>query len=133
MSLIVDCRFCGERISLRKMPHGKHVPFDVHTDDQHKCTQSKSKKKALKKVAKLKKIAVKNTEESYKEEDFSIEDENIVSNDNSPQDIFKDDTLESLKNEIEVETTEKKDNKKIYILVALGVLGIIFFLKALLC
>ena len=129
MSLIVDCRFCGERISLRKMPHGKHVPFDVHTDDQHKCTQSKSKKKALKKVAKLKKIAVKNTEKSYKEEDFSIEDENIVSNDNSPQDIFKDDTLESLKNEIEVETTEKKDNKKIYILVALGVLGIIFFLN----
>lgn len=129
MSLIVDCRFCGERISLRKMPHGKHVPFDVHTDDQHKCTQSKSKKKALKKVVKPKKIAVKNTEESYKEEDFSIEDENIVSNDNSPQDIFKDDTLESLKNEIEVETTEKKDNKKIYILVALGVLGIIFFLN----
>jgi len=129
MSLIVDCRFCGERISLRKMPHGKHVPFDVHTDDQHKCTQSKSKKKALKKVVKPKKIVVKNTEESYKEEDFSIEDENIVSNDNSPQDIFKDDTLESLKNEIEVETTEKKDNKKIYILVALGVLGIIFFLN----
>lgn len=129
MSLIVDCRFCGERISLRKMPHGKHVPFDVHTDDQHKCTQSKSKKKALKKFVKPKKIAVKNTEESYKEEDFSIEDENIVSNDNSPQDIFKDDTLESLKNEIEVETTEKKDNKKIYILVALGVLGIIFFLN----
>ena len=129
MSLIVDCRFCGERISLRKMPHGKHVPFDVHTDDQHKCTQSKSKKKALKKVVKPKKIAVKNTEESYKEEDFSIEDENIVSNDNSPQDIFKDDTLESLKNEIEVETTEKKDNKKIYILVALGVLGLIFILN----
>ena len=59
MSLIVDCRFCGERISLRKMPHGKHVPFDVHTDDQHKCTESKSKKKAVKKVAKPKKIVAK--------------------------------------------------------------------------
>jgi hypothetical protein len=129
MSLIVDCRFCGERISLRKMPHGKHVPFDVHTDDQHKCTESKSKKKAVKKVAKPKKIVAKKTEETYKEEEFSIEDENIVSNDNSPQDIFKDDTLESLKNEIEVETTEKKDNKKIYILVALGVLGLIFILN----
>ena len=129
MSLIVDCRFCGERISLRKMPHGKHVPFDVHTDDQLKCTQSKSKKKVVKKDTKSKKIAVKKNEESYKEEDYSIEDENIVSNDNSPQDIFKDDTLESLKNEIEVETTEKKDNKKIYILVALGVLGLIFFLN----
>ena len=113
MSLIVDCRFCGERISLRKMPHGKHVPFDVHTDDQHKCTESKSKKKAVKKITKPKKVIAKKTEESYKEEDFLLDDENIVSNDNSPQDIFKDDTLESLKNEIEVETTEKKDNKKI--------------------
>jgi|TARA_B100001173_G_C15998159_1_gene552144 hypothetical protein len=129
MSLIVDCRFCGERISLRKMPHGKHVPFDVHTDDQHKCTESKSKKKAVKKITKPKKVIVKKTEESYNEEDFLLDDENIVSNDNSPQDIFKDDTLESLKNEIEVETTEKKDNKKIYILVALGVLGLIFFLN----
>ena len=129
MSLIVDCRFCGERISLRKMPHGKHVPFDVHTDDQHKCTESKSKKKAVKKITKPKKVIVKKTEESYNEEDFLLDDENIVSNDNSPQDIFKDDTLESLKNEIEVETTEKKDNKKIYILVALGVLGLIIFLN----
>ena len=129
MSLIVDCRFCGERISLRKMPHGKHVPFDVHTDDQHKCTESKSKKKAVKKITKPKKVIAKKTEESYKEEDFLLDDENIVSNDNSPQDIFKDDTLESLKNEIEIETTEKKDNKKIYIFVALGVLGLIFFLN----
>ena len=129
MSLIVDCRFCGERISLRKMPHGKHVPFDVHTDDQHKCTESKSKKKAVKKITKPKKVIAKKNEESYKEEDFLLDDENIVSNDNSPQDIFKDDTLESLKNEIEVETTEKKDNKKIYILVALGVLGLIIFLN----
>ena len=129
MSLIVDCRFCGERISLRKMPHGKHVPFDVHTDDQHKCTQSKSKKKVVKKDTKSKKIAVKKNEESYKEEDYSIEDENIVSNDNSPQDIFKDDTLDSLKSEIEVETTEKKDSKLIYVLVVLGVLGLIFFLN----
>jgi len=128
MSLIVDCRFCGERISLRKMPHGKHVPFDVHTDDQHKCTESKSKK-AVKKITEPKKVTAKKTEESYKEEDFSLDDENIVSNDNSPQDIFKDDTLESLKNEIEIETTEKKDNKKIYIFVALGVLGLIFFLN----
>ena len=129
MSLIVDCRFCGERISLRKMPHGKHVPFDVHTDDQHKCTQSKSKKKVVKKDTKSKKIVVKKTEESYKEEDYSIKDENIISSDNSSQDIFKDDTLDSLKSEIEVETTEKKDSKLIYVLVALGVLGLIFFLN----
>ena len=48
MSLIVDCKFCGERISLRKMPHGKHVPFDANTDDQHNCQKSKKQKKQTK-------------------------------------------------------------------------------------
>ena len=128
MSLIVDCRFCGERISLRKMPHGKHVPFDVHTDDHHKCTQSKSKKKVIKDQPKNKKIEVKKNTEVFKEKDYS-EEENIISNDNSSNDIFKDDTLESLKSEIEVETTDKKDNKLIYIIVGLGVVGLIFFLN----
>ncbi len=128
MSLIVDCRFCGERISLRKMPHGKHVPFDVHTDDHHKCTQSKSKKKVIKAQPKNKKIEVKKNTEVFNEKDY-LEEENIISNDNSSNDIFKDDTLESLKSEIEVETTDKKDNKLIYIIVGLGVVGLIFFLN----
>ena len=52
MSLIVDCKFCGERISLRKMPHGKHVPFDANTDDQHNCQKSKKQKKQTKKQTK---------------------------------------------------------------------------------
>ena len=128
MSLIVDCRFCGERISLRKMPHGKHVPFDVHTDDHHKCTQSKSKKIVINAHPKNKKIEVKKNRKIFKKKDYS-EEENIISNDNSSNDIFKDDTLESLKSEIEVETTDKKDNKLIYIIVGLGVVGLIFFLN----
>ena len=128
MSLIVDCRFCGERISLRKMPHGKHVPFDVHTDDHHKCTKSKSKKKVKKAQPKNKKIEAKKNTEVFKEKDYS-EEENIISNANSSNDVFKDDTLESLKSEIEVETTDKKDNKLIYIIVGLGVVGLIFFLN----
>ncbi len=129
MSLIVDCRFCGERISLRKMPHGKHVPFDVHTDDQHKCTQSKSKKKAVKKGTKNKNNDVKKTEKVFKEEDYSNEDSNFENTESSSQDIFKDDTLETLKNEIEVETTEKKDKKIIYVGIAIGILALVLFLN----
>ena len=33
-----------KKISLRKMPHGKHVPFEVHTNDPHKCSKSNNKK-----------------------------------------------------------------------------------------
>ena len=130
MSLIVDCRFCGERISLRKMPHGKHVPFDVHTDDQHKCTQSKSKKKVVKKKeTKSKKNELKKTEKVFKEEDYSIDEDNFETNQSASQDIFKDDTLETLKNEIEVETTEKKDKKIIYVGIVLGILALVFYLN----
>ena len=86
------------------------------------------KKKVIKAQPKNKKIEVKKNKEVFKEKDYS-EEENIISNDNSSNDIFKDDTLESLKSEIEVETTDKKDNKLIYIIVGLGVVGLIFFLN----
>ena len=86
------------------------------------------KKKVIKAQPKNKKIEVKKNTEVFKEKDYS-EEENIISNDNSSNDIFKDDTLESLKSEIEVETTDKKDNKLIYIIVGLGVVGLIFFLN----
>ena len=59
MSLIVDCRFCGERMSLRKMPHGKHVPFDVHTDDPHNCSKSNNKKVVKKESKKEVKVEKK--------------------------------------------------------------------------
>ena len=45
----------------------------------------------------------------------------------APKDIFKDDTLDSLKNEIEVETTNKKNNKfLIYAAVAAIIILIIY-------
>ena len=44
MASIRPCNKCGERISIRQMPHGQWVAFDVATDDQHKCSKKKSKK-----------------------------------------------------------------------------------------
>lgn len=54
MASIRPCNKCGQRISIRQMPHGQWVAFDVATDDQHKCIKRKTKeipknKKALKK------------------------------------------------------------------------------------
>ena len=37
MSLKKQCDNCGERISLRRMPHGKYVPFDFNTRNRHQC------------------------------------------------------------------------------------------------
>ena len=41
MASIRPCNKCGERISIRQMPHGQWVAFDVATDDQHKCSKKK--------------------------------------------------------------------------------------------
>jgi Fe2+ transport system protein B len=131
MSLIVDCKFCGERISLRKMPHGKHVPFDANTDDQHSCQQSKKTKKTKKKQSKIK---TSKTKSEINEQNMAEELDNYVDNsftetqETQSRDIFKDETLDSLKNEIEVETKEKKiDTSKILIVgLVLLVLFLIF-------
>ena len=52
MSYTRPCNKCGERISIRQMPHGQWVAFDVATDDQHKCSKKKSKKIQKKSVSK---------------------------------------------------------------------------------
>jgi hypothetical protein len=44
MSLVVTCNKCGQTISLRKMPHGRHVPFDLRTNNPHKCGSRKGSK-----------------------------------------------------------------------------------------
>ena len=128
MSLIVDCRFCGEKISLRKMPHGKHVPFEVHTNDPHKCSKSNNKKVVKKESKNKKTTKIAQTKEIPQvEENYIEEEDNFITANGNPKDIFKDDTLDSLKNEIEVETTNKKNNKfLIYAAVAAIIIVIIY-------
>ncbi len=52
MASIRPCNKCGERISIRQMPHGQWVAFDVATDDQHKCSKKKPKKIQKKSISK---------------------------------------------------------------------------------
>ena len=129
MSLIVDCKFCGERISLRKMPHGKHVPFDAHTDDQHKCTKTDTKKVSKKKIKDKKTTASEQPRKiSETVENYVAEDDNIINNGNTKEETFQNDTLESLKNEIEIEVKKNKSNHKlIYIAVTAVIILLIYF------
>ena len=43
MSKIVDCKFCGQKISIRKMPGGQWVAFDYHTSQSHLCGKTNKK------------------------------------------------------------------------------------------
>ena len=127
MSLIVDCKFCGERISLRKMPHGKHVPFDANTDDQHSCQKSKKQKKQIKKI---KSKSNNESDSSITNEDLYNYDERSSAENNTSKrkDIFEDETLDTLKNEIEVETKEKKVNTSTFLIIGLVlVIGYLLF------
>ncbi len=46
MSYIKNCNQCGERISMREMPGGQWVAFDVNTDQPHHHRKTKSRRKA---------------------------------------------------------------------------------------
>ena len=131
MSLIVDCKFCGERISLRKMPHGKFVPFDADTDDQHKCTKSDTKKVSKNQIKDKKTITPEHPRKvSETVENYVAEDDNVINNSNTKEETFQNDTLESLKNEIEIEVKEKKDNKILFLAAIAAVVIIIIFLNS---
>ena len=129
MSLIVDCKFCGERISLRKMPHGKFVPFDADTDDQHKCVKKDTKKVSKKQIKDKKTITPEQPRKASETvENYVAEDDNVINNSNTKEETFQNDTLESLKSEIEVEVKENKSNNKlIYIAAAAVIILLIYF------
>ena len=127
MSLIKDCQICGKKISFRKMPHGKYVVFDVKTNNHHTHTRDEIKKIQKKQDKNQKKVEFK--KENKIEEDYSPADEEIdtIYEESNPEEMFKDDTLDSLKKEIEIETTGKKSNKTIiYALIILAVVLFIF-------
>ena len=56
MSSIRKCTKCGQRISLRKMPHGKWVAFDASTQIAHKCNRKNNPDIKIKDLAKNKVI-----------------------------------------------------------------------------
>ncbi len=75
MSYTRPCNKCGQRISMREMPHGQWVPFDVSTEVPHICGR---KTKADPNIQKLAKAKNRNREEDesidigYEQDDVSI-------------------------------------------------------------
>ena len=140
MSLIRECRICGQRLSFRKMPHGKYLCFDVKTNNKHMHSKSEVNKfKKIKdknqKAIEIKKddkqkIQYSKKEKKIKEEDFSQSEEFEAYEENTSDEVFKEDTVESLRKEIDVETVEKKSNKSIiYIAIAVLVVIVLIFMN----
>ena len=140
MSLIRECRICGQRVSFRKMPHGKYVCFDVKTNNKHihsksevnkfKKIEDKNQKAIEIKKDDKQKIQYSKKEKKIKEEDFSKSEEFEVYEENTSDEVFKEDTVESLRKEIDVETVEKKSNKSIiYIAIAVLVVIVLIFIN----
>ena len=78
MASIRPCNKCGERISIRQMPHKQWVAFNVGTDDTHECKKKNIKiveQNNKKKSESYESLGLKQNENfNYKEPDF-VEDQ----------------------------------------------------------
>ena len=78
MASIRPCNKCGERISIRQMPHKQWVAFNVGTDDPHKCKKKNikiTKQNNKKKSEPYESLSlIQNENFDYKEPDF-VEDQ----------------------------------------------------------
>jgi hypothetical protein len=81
MSYTRPCNKCGERISLRQMPQGQWVAFDVSTEESHVCGVKNDPDVSVKLKGKKKKLQKEDEDDSFgikyedEIEDLSIEDE----------------------------------------------------------
>ena len=106
MASIRPCNKCGERISIRQMPHQQWVAFDVGTDNPHKCLKKNIKKNKNIKPSVVTSISNKeseqiNTNYDYEEDNFENEineienlknlkrDSTIYNNEENSNNFFK--------------------------------------------
>ena len=93
MSYTKPCKKCGQRISLRKMPAGHWVAFDVSTEEAHMCGIKNEPDVSVKLKGK------KKSKIEDEGEDFGIKiddlDEDII--DKNEDDVDKDDEVEEVK------------------------------------
>lgn len=134
MSLIKECQICGNRISFRKMPHGKYVAFDVKTNDRHVHSKAEINKiKKIKKNEDQKEIEIKkdnnkkiSKKEQPSQDEFNQSEEFEAYEISNNDDIFKNDTVESLRSEIDNKVSEKKDNKTLIFTAVAIIIALIF-------
>jgi hypothetical protein len=108
MATVRLCKDCDNRISIRKMPHGKWVAFDVATDNPHQCSKKNEPKTKSQKISK----------QSKKENESINLQDNLDTSINAPE--FSEDNFEKELREIdELENTsntnvtnDREDKKK---------------------
>jgi FKBP-type peptidyl-prolyl cis-trans isomerase len=127
MALKVNCKECGEFISLRKMPHGRFVAFDYNTDTQHvheKKVKTKSKKNSD--------TSVDNTQvenfSSKKTDDILASISSVSANEESLEENSLTQKSEKTPNELPYEVIEEGSKiKPSYIIIAI-LIGVIALL-----
>ena len=102
MASIRPCNKCGERISIRQMPHQQWVAFDVGTDNPHKCLKKNIKKNKNIKPSVVTSISNKESEQINTNYDFE--------EDNFENEINEIENLKSLKRDSTIYNNEENSN-----------------------
>lgn len=131
MALKVNCKECGEFISLRKMPHGRFVAFDYNTDTQH-VHEKKSKKKVKTKSNKNSDTSVDNTQvenfSSKKTDDILASISSVSANEESLEENSLTQKSVKTSNDLPYEVIEEGSKiKPSYIIIAI-LIGVIALL-----
>ena len=118
MASIRPCNKCGERISIRQMPHQQWVAFDVGTDNPHKCLKKKIKKNKNIKPSVVTSISNKESEQINTNYDFE--------EDNFENEINEIENLKSLKRDSTIYNNEENSNNFFKNPLIIAIIVIIF-------
>ncbi len=118
MASIRPCNKCGERISIRQMPHQQWVAFDVGTDNPHKCLKKNIKKNKNIKPSVVTSISNKESEQINTNYDYE--------EDNFENEINEIENLKSLKRDSTIYNNEENSNNFFKNPLIIAIIVIIF-------
>ena len=118
MASIRPCNKCGERISIRQMPHQQWVAFDVGTDNPHKCLKKNIKKNKNITPSVVTSISNKKSEQINTNYDFE--------EDNFENEINEIENLKSLKRDSTIYNNEENSNNFFKNPLIIAIIVIIF-------
>ena len=118
MASIRPCNKCGERISIRQMPHQQWVAFNVGTDNPHKCLKKNIKKNKNIKPSVVTSISNKESEQINTNYDFE--------EDNFENEINEIENLKSLKRDSTIYNNEENSNNFFKNPLIIAIIVIIF-------
>ena len=99
MAYIRPCNSCGQRISMREMPHGQWVAFDASTETPHKCGRKTKPDPDIERLAK------KTRKEQEEEEAIVLKRYGIKIENGEPVSIDSDTNADKINSKIEEATS----------------------------